>query len=670
MHHDHSTSETEITQLWGTKADDELSLEGKYIRLNGNGGDDTLIGEGTRLSNLSGGRGDDYLSGTKTGFGQFHQYGGEGDDTIVMVNTNEDSWGHHTHHVFGGTGQDTFVLSTDELGEADVVGRIDDFDPKEDAILVDGQEIDLENLPEGMRVIMHQDQQWLQIGDNAIFGLQGARINEITDEREIEELHFAEMPEDIDELETQVYIDPVDRIETELYEDRLDEMNTKFGRFEAEESIHSVAIGAATDDYLLSDRSQTLNNVWTDEIYGFAGDDVVEAFKGRDSVYGGSGDDILSGGNDNDLVEGGLGDDLLFGGAETDTLNGGDGSDQINGDMGQDSLYGESGDDALDGGRNEDLLVAADGNDSLNGGSGDDELVGGSGDDVLVGGAGEDIFVIGQGSDIIVDFEIEEDQIEFEGVEIGEGVGEIDAVEFLTENASVEDGNLTIATEFGEVFIRDVTDEDNPADFEELATIMVSNDEESADREPVEELVVDAEQTSDLVGLLGDLDDLFSPSKDDETMVDEEAPSMEAMEEMGDLAELDEMDPTHDHTDHDHMMGSGEKEPRDPVDNDLSSLMDFLGTGIEQDQSEEVDPEADLPVMEEIDQPVEELDMDFLTADNFEDLDGDAMGKLEMIEEFENQQEADAVVDDASGFGGGLEMLLLLLALVPLMGGF
>ena len=62
-----------------------------------------------------------------------------------------------------------------------------------------------------------------------------------------------------------------------------------------------------------------------DNIYGTAGDDLLEGLGGNDSIYGYEGADTLNGGG---------GDDRLYGREGADTLNGGSGDDFLSGDDG------------------------------------------------------------------------------------------------------------------------------------------------------------------------------------------------------------------------------------------------------------------------------------------------------------------------------------------------
>ncbi len=166
-----------------------------------------------------------------------------------------------------------------------------------------------------------------------------------------------------------------------------------------------------------------------DTVYGYDGDDTVQAGLGNDLVFGGNGtdqisgdagddtlwgdagDDLLSGGIGNDTLDGGIGNDTLAGGAGNDGLVGALGDDNLSGDAGRDTLSGGDGadtlaggeeDDLLDGGAENDLLSGDGGNDTLFGDLGNDNLSGGLGNDQLEGGDGNDTIDAGAGDDTLI----------------------------------------------------------------------------------------------------------------------------------------------------------------------------------------------------------------------------------------------------------------------------
>lgn len=130
---------------------------------------------------------------------------------------------------------------------------------------------------------------------------------------------------------------------------------------------------------------------------GYAGDQNVTldgvANDGRDDeddnvdasvelVLTGSGDDHLTGTPDAQQLFGGAGDDVIEGAGGDDSLHGEAGEDTLRGGPGADAIYGGTDADAIDGGTDADQIDA---------GSGDDEVTGGAGIDLAFGGGGADV---------------------------------------------------------------------------------------------------------------------------------------------------------------------------------------------------------------------------------------------------------------------------------------
>ncbi|WP_419740489.1 Ig-like domain-containing protein [Ruegeria sp.] len=149
--------------------------------------------------------------------------------------------------------------------------------------------------------------------------------------------------------------------------------------------------------------------------------------------------------DEDDSITGSDADERFILGAGTDTLDGGAGFDTVRYDRGdvttgvtvnlatgiatglwdgQAFEHSLSNVEAVRGSRTgDDTLTAADtdafldgrgGNDTITGGAGEDILIGGEGDDTLQGNAGEDLFIVGRGNDIIRDFEAGIDDIELD----------------------------------------------------------------------------------------------------------------------------------------------------------------------------------------------------------------------------------------------------------------
>jgi Ca2+-binding RTX toxin-like protein len=141
------------------------------------------------------------------------------------------------------------------------------------------------------------------------------------------------------------------------------------------------------------DLGQFVNAPTVDEIFGLAGDDIIDGYFLGDTLWGDEGDDIVRGGDGNDTLHGGPGNDILqgdgyaAGDTGTDFLAGDDGNDTLNGGDGWDYLFGGDGDDELFG--NAPYPEGTDGN-FLDGGPGNDRLVGTSGANMMFGGDGID----------------------------------------------------------------------------------------------------------------------------------------------------------------------------------------------------------------------------------------------------------------------------------------
>lgn len=191
-------------------------------------------------------------------------------------------------------------------------------------------------------------------------------------------------------------------------------------------------LGSATyNDDLTGDANANM-------IYGYGGNDTINAGSGNDSVFGGNGMDQLyggvgndsilgSGGNDtvsgqsgNDWLEGGAANDGVYGGADNDTLLGGTGNDTLAGGAGFDYAHYQSSSDGvqvrlalttaqfISSNQGTDTIFGIEGvvgsnhNDRLFGNNaanyfaaedGEDRVYGGGGNDTMDGGAGGNDFL-------------------------------------------------------------------------------------------------------------------------------------------------------------------------------------------------------------------------------------------------------------------------------------
>ena len=87
---------------------------------------------------------------------------------------------------------------------------------------------------------------------------------------------------------------------------------------------NDIALGGGGRDSLLGGDGDDILN-------GQSGNDTLAGEAGMDRIYGGSSNDVLDGGDDADTVLGHGGDDTLTGGGGADLLNGGSGNDRVEG---------------------------------------------------------------------------------------------------------------------------------------------------------------------------------------------------------------------------------------------------------------------------------------------------------------------------------------------------
>lgn len=361
-----------------TIRDDQLVLD----TIHGTSGNDHLIhhrdpdaGSGVDNTSFYGGSGDDILEGSVPSHGQLHMYGGRGDDWFILDVTKNEGANIQGHHAIGGPGSNTYQFANIAEADSMIVGRLENFAYGNDQIMIEDTPIDLKALPQQVTLangdevhvrvveleqtsIIGEDlgpQQFLAIGDNVFYALEGARdlgngeLGNTGDEAHF--VYHAGNRELLREAEPVDYVDPQNYVPTDLYEHRADEMDFVW-RVEGEEVTLPETAGGVNFHASLENST----------VHGSSGDDVINGESLNMTILGGEGDDLIAGGLDFDVLHGNEGDDMLWGGD------------------GNDTLFGDEGDDFLDGGRGDDIL---------NGGEGSDTLVGGRGDDTLTGGRSE-----------------------------------------------------------------------------------------------------------------------------------------------------------------------------------------------------------------------------------------------------------------------------------------
>lgn len=409
--------------LVGTPRDDVLDGGNDVAVVHGWAGDDVL--HAGRLGGaVSGGEGDDLIFAY--GFGgprpqryQTHVFGDGGNDTIIMDMSRQDgdvSNFRFGHHVFGGSGADKFIFSNLESNNQRIIGRIDDFDPSEDSIWIDDQQVDLSRPSHDVRIIEYNGQQWILIKNRILYALEGARHSSPTVNTDgknadaDEEDHFVNWPSawtnGMPTAAETLYRDPVNFVPNsfrpldETYDHSFKPQEHDFQGTDVADRIfgspsHGQRFNAGSgNDYVFGNRGD-------DTIHGGSGNDQLDGYHGNDILHGGLGNDIIDGGKGHDLIFGGHGADVIAGGSDNDTIHGGAGHDTIYGGSEDDLIFGNTGDDLLHGGPGRDHLHGGDGKDTLFGGDSDDVIRGGPQDDRIYGEKGDDILHGGQGNDYL-----------------------------------------------------------------------------------------------------------------------------------------------------------------------------------------------------------------------------------------------------------------------------
>lgn len=339
-------------------------------------------------TNLASYGGDDTIEASTPDAGQSHMYAGPGDDLLILDLAKAiDARGIQGHHAYGGSGKNTFHFTNLDNNHSPIVGRIDDFNPTSDKILVENTEIDLTSLPQtvetsGGKVLLvrvievdHPEfileglgtQHFLAIGDDVFYALEGARdLVNGTSGKTGEERHFLHKSalDVLRSAESVEYVNPKNFVPQEFYEHRESDMSFKW----APQGIDVALQRGDSSGVRVHGSKQTTDEFGrsgAQTMRGGDGDDVIDGNTGNDTIHGGQGDDLIAGGIDNDAIYGGSGNDMLWGGDGDDRLYGNGGNDYLHGGRGDDTLVSGAGDDTLSGGRGNNLLVGSDDDDAV-----------------------------------------------------------------------------------------------------------------------------------------------------------------------------------------------------------------------------------------------------------------------------------------------------------------
>ncbi|WP_028030908.1 beta strand repeat-containing protein [Gemmobacter nectariphilus] len=267
-----------------------LTFADEGVRLNGNGGNDTLSGSmgadvltgGWGADSLQGMGGDDTITG---GTGRDSMDGGEGNDTLLITAASELV----AAEVYnGGAG-------TDVLDGTGVAGPVD-------LSLVDIFSIEaIQGFSGGVRMTADQANGFTTaIQTGALTLVSGGTADLRTASLGMSQITLSDSGNVL-----------------------------LLGEFAG------TVIGGTGSDWV---RAQSAAGSSALLLQGNAGNDTLEGGNGNDRLIGGLGADALDGGAGNDVLRGGAGNDLLQGGAGADTMAGGAGDDTLQGGNGSDTF--------------------------------------------------------------------------------------------------------------------------------------------------------------------------------------------------------------------------------------------------------------------------------------------------------------------------------------------
>ncbi|MCB9729957.1 MAG: calcium-binding protein [Deltaproteobacteria bacterium] len=290
---------------------------------------------GTDVENITGGAGDDTLTGSNIGN---KILGGDGDDTLSGGTGNGDCT-LDVDVLEGGAGDDIFNQgSAADCGDSMVGGagtdtanygsRTNDLTIDIDNSSDDGEAAEGDNVKTDVEKVVGG------AGDDVITGSSGADIldggaGDDTLSGAAGDDTFLEGAADSgsDVMNGGLGTDTVD------YSARVADLTVTL----------CMDSAAATGDSTVGDCA-THNDGLAGELDQLINIEGVQAGTGDDDITGSTGNDTLEGGAGDDTIAGGGGADSIFGDDDDDTLTGGDGDDYIDGGAGTDTGDGEAGD--------------------------------------------------------------------------------------------------------------------------------------------------------------------------------------------------------------------------------------------------------------------------------------------------------------------------------------
>ncbi|MGH2905629.1 MAG: S8 family serine peptidase [Solirubrobacterales bacterium] len=360
----------------------------------------------TDVENVTGGSGNDTITGQSSGSVANTFVGNGGNDTFTGNDGNDTLDGGTGADVFnGGTGTDTATYASRTVAETITLdGTQNDGDTTNDTATKDNVKADVENVIGGS-------------GNDTITGpSSGSVANTLSGGDGNDTLNGG---------------DGTDTLNGDNNNDTLDGgtgadvfnggAGTDTATYASRTVAETVTLDGTQNDGDTTNDTATKDNVKTD-VENVTGGTGADTFTGQTSggvantFLGGSGNDTLTGNDGNDTFDGGTGADVFNGNAGTDTVtyasrstaetvtldgtqNDGDTTndtstkdnvktdiENVTGGTGADSITGQTSGsvaNVFDGGGGNDTLTGNDGDDSLTGGTGVDTVNGGTGNDTI-----------------------------------------------------------------------------------------------------------------------------------------------------------------------------------------------------------------------------------------------------------------------------------------------
>lgn len=274
-------------------------------------GDDIITGNRGN-DKLHGQAGNDWIDG---GSGQDYIYGGTGNDTIYADNTFQDT---SNNYLFGQEGNDS-IYSTN-------YGSIIDGGSGND-LLYGGSARDIFNFGDnfGQDTIYKN---YNDLGPNSIS--QANDIINFNGNISADDLYFSVTGSTWKSLKIGI-LGSTDSITYKAFFADLKQNPITAINFSDGSYLNIANIYSNLSQHLDDNDNTLLASAFSENIYGYAGNDHLLAQAGDDSIYAGDGNDSLFGEQGNDTLYGELGDDSLTGGTGNDTFvyRFGDGHDTI-----------------------------------------------------------------------------------------------------------------------------------------------------------------------------------------------------------------------------------------------------------------------------------------------------------------------------------------------------